>query len=738
MKASRQEQCLTIKLNKKMKKNIFISAALACVAFSSCQQENLGGNGAELDGFRVHTEDMTKAVLDGVKVVFEDEDAIDIYADNAETPAVYSYNKANDLFVATGTEAEGEEYTAIFPSTATNPSPSSIYISNRQVATENSFPKSSMYMAGVSNSKEIALKHLTGLWEIDLLPQYDGQKLVRASLAMNGGQKINGNFEINWEDYSLTYVDGGNNSILLADISYVMTAGETVKLYFALPEGKYDGGFTFTATMTDGTTMDVTSPSTINIKRGQITKVKNDVTYRLFASGAGTEDDPYIIKSVNHWNNLVSVVNKNAAEYGDKHYMLAQDIDFGNESITPIKNFTGTINGGNYTLSNAKIGDGTTSHQAFFYLLNGTVKNLKFDNITVTGGQASSAASSAAVITAGNSSVAFTIENCHVSNSTVISGPHDENNGGSFAGGLVGRCNNANAIIKNCSVSTSTITATYADAGGIAGFFGAGTIDCVKVSGNTISTENNRYSGGIVGEMKDGALINAISQNNSCSVGTVSCGGVVGACVGTTAEVINVLSEGNVLKSTSHQAAYYIGGLIGGVGKEGKVATVANCIVLSGGADYNYDSTKDELKPHAGCIGIALGYCYNKEGVVEYDVSNSIIHQAYRTRYDLVWTDNEETKDYRRDAIGQKQNLYNTGKESTGGIQGNFTRYLDANLTDGTALSMLNSWVESNKTTYPTLKSWTARTSDKAFPELVLEETATPSVNSLNIVESVY
>ena len=80
-----------------MKKYILISTALAFMALTACQQENLGGNGAELDGFRVHTEDMTKAVLDGVKVVFEDEDAIDIYADNAETPAVYSYNKANDL-----------------------------------------------------------------------------------------------------------------------------------------------------------------------------------------------------------------------------------------------------------------------------------------------------------------------------------------------------------------------------------------------------------------------------------------------------------------------------------------------------------------------------------------------------------------------------------------------------------------------------------------------------------------
>ena len=705
------------------------------MALTSCQQEKLGGNTTELEGFRVRTEEMTKAVLDGVKVVFEDNDAIDIYADDAETPSVYSYNKENDIFVATGTEAEGAEYTAIFPSMET-PSRTSIYISNRQVATVNSFTKNSMYMAGVSSSKEIALKHLTGLWEIDLLPQYDGQKLVRASLAMNGGQKINGNFEINWEDYSLTYVDGGNNSILLADISYVMAAGETVKLYFALPAGKYEGGFTFTATMTDGTTMEVNSPSTINIARGQITKVKNDVAYRLFASGAGTEVNPYIITGANHWNNMVKKINTDATNYASAYYTVAADIDFKNAAVTPIKNFKGVIDGGNYTLKNANIGDGTASHQAFYYLLNGTVKNLKFDNITVTGGNASGAASSAAVITAGNSNAAFTIENCHVSNSTVISGPDDEGEGGKYAAGLVGRCNHAEAIIRNCSVTNSMIKATVANAGGVVGYKGNGILDGILSSGNNVSVENSGNVGGVVGEMANATIINAISQNNTCIVGTVSCGGVVGTCTGTTALIINVLSEGNAVKSTSHQAVYYLGGLIGGAGKSSTVATVSNCLVLSGTADYEYDSTKDSTKPIAGCVGIALGYNGNSDGVYEYIVSNSIIHQAYRTKYDLVWLSDDATKSFRRDAIGVKQSAYT--RESHGGVQGNFTRYLETPLTDGTALNMLNTWVNNNKITYPTLKSWAARTTGKTFPEIVLEETATSGVNSLNIVESNY
>ncbi|MBE6216078.1 MAG: hypothetical protein E7123_07620 [Bacteroidales bacterium] len=720
-----------------MKKNILISAALACVAFSSCQQENLGGNGAELDGFRVHTEDMTKAVLDGVKVVFEDADAIDIYADAAETPAVYSYNKANDLFVATGTEAEGEEYTAIFPSTATNPSRSTIYISNRQVATVNSFPKNSMYMAGVSNSKEMTLKHLTGLWEIDLLPQYDGQKLVRASLTMNGGQKINGNFEVDFTDNSLTYIDGGNSSILLAEIAYVMTAGVPVKLYFALPEGKYEGGFTFTATMTDGTTMEVTSPSTINIARGQITKVKNDVAYRLFASGTGTESDPYVIKGIYHWNNMVRKINTDATNYASAYYKVESDIDFANEAVTPIKNFSGVIDGGNYTLKNAKIGDGTASHQAFFYMLNGTVKNLKFDNITVTGGNASSAASSAAVITAGNSSVAFTIENCHVSNSTIVSGPQDGENGGSYAAGLVGRCNNADAIIRNCSVTNSTIKSIWANAGGVVGYVGNGLVDGILSSNNTVTAENSSFAGGVVAGMGGGTLINIVSKDNVCSVKTTSCGGVVGVCSSNDAKIINVLSDGNTVKSMSNQNIPCLGLILGTDGST-KTTLLANGLVLSGLASYVFTPTINETDPsksklYAGCIGIVMGY-------PAATIDNCFYNRNYRSKFDTDFTEAAQSANelnYYRMAIGQKRNII-TNASWAGYDDANTTAYLDAPLTDGTCLQQLNAWVDANKATYPSLKSWAARTSGKTYPEIVLEETATSGVNSLNIVESNY
>ena len=180
---------------------------------------------------------------------------------------------------------------------------------------------------------------------------------------------------------------------------------------------------------------------------------------------------------------------------------------------------------------------------------------------------------------------------------------------------------------------------------------------------------------------------------------------------------------------------YYLGGLIGGAGNSSAVATVANCLVLSGSATYDY--TPASSTAIAGCIGIALGYNYISGDIKEYTVDNSFIHQAYRTKFDQVWLANENQKEYLRDAIGVKQNTY-TG-ESKGGILGDFVRYLETPLKDGTVLGLLNGWVEANIGLYPTLKDWSARTSGKTFPDINLGEMPAPAASeSLQIVESEY
>ena len=480
----------------------------------------------------------------------------------------------------------------------------------------------------------------------------------------------------------------------------------------------------------EGTMIDFTGQiGTFNVKVTAVNPDLYDASETAEASitirdyGKGTETSPYMIYSAQDWKDFADNVSVNEAisGYSGKYLEVASDIDFENTFITPagvssLMSFKGTLDGKNFTLKNAKIGDGTKSHQAFFYLLNGTVKNLKFDNITVTGGNANSAASSAAVLTAGQSTVAFTIENCHITNSSVISGPEQGTAGGSYAGGFAGRTNNASVAIRNCSISNSTITASNENAGGIVGLLGAGIIDDAKSTGNTIKTENKGVAGGVVGFLSGSAtIINISSSDNTCIVknpASGGAGGVVGNCNSNDVKMINIYSAANTLKVTDHSSVMYLGGVLGGNGTVYS-ALLANCFVQSGSVEYVYTPAAD--KPYAACVGIIAGYPN-----ITWD--NCIYNQTYRDKFDVQFTsaakDDSDAKTSYRYAVGAKRNVITNaswaGADKIGDVI--CTMYTSEKLTDGTALDQLNAWVEDHKSIYPSLKTWKAN--DNGYPGL--------------------
>ena len=480
----------------------------------------------------------------------------------------------------------------------------------------------------------------------------------------------------------------------------------------------------------EGTMIDFTGQiGTFNVKVTAVNPDLYDASETAEASitirdyGKGTETSPYMIYSAQDWKDFADNVSVNEAisGYSGKYLEVASDIDFENTFVNPagvssLMSFKGTLDGKNFTLKNAKIGDGTKSHQAFFYLLNGTVKNLKFDNITVTGGNANSAASSAAVLTAGQSTVAFTIENCHITNSSIISGPEQGTAGGSYAGGFAGRTNNASVAIRNCSISNSTITASNENAGGIVGLLGAGIIDDAKSTGNTIKTENKGVAGGVVGFLSGSAtIINISSSDNTCIVknpASGGAGGVVGNCNSNDVKMINIYSAANTLKVTDHSFVMYLGGVLGGNGTVYS-ALLANCFVQSGSVEYVY--TPEEGKPYAACVGIIAGYPN-----ITWD--NCIYNQTYRDKFDPQFTniakDDAEAKNSYRYAVGQKRNVITNaswaGVDKVSNVT--CTTYTSAKLIDGTALDQLNEWVEANRSLYPSLKEWTTDTN--GYPKL--------------------
>ena len=423
----------------------------------------------------------------------------------------------------------------------------------------------------------------------------------------------------------------------------------------------------------EGTSLDVSHMSgTFQVKVTAVNPGEYDSSETAIATitikiyGKGTETDPYKIYDATDWNDFVDMVstNEGISGYLNKYLQLQGDIDFENASVKPagvssLLSFKGTLDGQGYTLKNAKIGDGTGSHQAFFYMLNGTVKNLNFDNITV------SSSSSAAVIAAGDSDVAFSIENCHVANSTIA--------GNEGVGAIVG------SLTK-------------------------GTLTNVTVTQTVLSGKSN--VGGIVGTLGEATLLNVISTNNSLVVTTSSCGGVVGVCVADNGNIINVYSNANIVCCLTQSNAPYLGLIMGGHKDKNKVCNIKNTLILSGTTSYVFDPAVS-TKKFAGGIGVAIGYG------TKFNIQSCYYSENSRYLYDSAFYEAKgtaaSTSDGLRLAIGAIV-------DTKAGDDKEFSAKSETELTDGTVLNLLNAWVNENKTTYPELKSWSV--DDNTFPKL--------------------
>ena len=74
---------------------------------------------------------------------------------------------------------------------------------------------------------------------------------------------------------------------------------------------------------------------------------------QTFGGGSGTEPDPYIIKTKEHFNELVTSV-QGGNDYAGKYFLQAANIDLGGATIKPFK-LAATYMGGFYTLGNFKL-----------------------------------------------------------------------------------------------------------------------------------------------------------------------------------------------------------------------------------------------------------------------------------------------------------------------------------------------------------------------------------------------
>lgn len=258
-------------------------------------------------------------------------------------------------------------------------------------------------------------------------------------------------------------------------------------------------------------------------------------TYRNVTVGKGAyisngvmqdENGVYYISTAAGLNWLNDQINNQNNSFNYKTIMLSNDIDMNGANWLPMgQNFTsdtngrytalgyantvefrGTFDGNGKTISNLNINgltaaqvaqlddtQGKTTDQdiysvGFFGYLQGTVKNLTFKDVTVTGYHNVGTV-------AGFTDVTAYIENCHVENATVTATHINDDQCGDKVGGIVGFLNNTvtnGADIKDCTVKNSTVSAGR-DAGQVIGCTASGVAGADTCSATNVTVS---YSGG--------------------------------------------------------------------------------------------------------------------------------------------------------------------------------------------------------------------------------------------------
>ena len=297
-------------------------------------------------------------------------------------------------------------------------------------------------------------------------------------------------------------------------------------------------------------------PGAGTFKPGQTNAIKlgkSGFNLEPFAGGDGTAESPYLIANAKHMQNMHIVMADNQVIY----FKMIHDVDMTGinwESLNNSGSFSKGINfdGDNHKISNLTVGS-SNAYPSLFGVLNGSAKDIEFDNATITGG-ANCAGVLAGYIGSSTASVSGTCSGIIVNNSTVTGSKRG-------LGGLAGMVSKLSAPITNCSVNNTTVTSTADRVGGLAGQTEK-LMSIKNCSANNVTIKGTINIGGLIGVGYGDAMnctsSGSISSTNTTSNADIALGGLIG-----------YFENGTVSKCSSsvniNQTTYGrdIGGLVG-------------------------------------------------------------------------------------------------------------------------------------------------------------------------------
>lgn len=293
----------------------------------------------------------------------------------------------------------------------------------------------------------------------------------------------------------------------------------------------------------------------------------------VFASGSGTQDDPYILKTEQQLRNFAASVNAGES-YADQVIRLDSSIALSDTVWTPIGEtanvaFAGTFLGAGHAVSNVKIGSETEPSDIAFagffgVLLDGaTVSDLHLRNVAIyqSVGDAVRAYGGglAAQVGTGKSGVTL-VDHCSVSGVVSVHTTDSYAYAGGMAASLMG-----SSVLSNdwANVSATAVSAQgMSMAGGLhaLGANGSFVANCaalgnVSASGHNFSAGMSVSAGGLAG-MPGGLIYNCaafgdVAITNQIESARPAIGGAVGAPYAT---VVNVYYNADAAQTVNGEA----------------------------------------------------------------------------------------------------------------------------------------------------------------------------------------
>lgn len=355
-----------------------------------------------------------------------------------------------------------------------------------------------------------------------------------------------------------------------------------------------NSGYAFDHWSVNGDTLSTENPYSFTLEEEGDLLVKAHFKIDLpFAGGDGTEENPYQITSIENFN----LFNEFPMLYS-KHFVLVNDIDAtgtsswnndaGFEAIGYYGDepFSGVFDGQGYAINGLTINRSGSFQALFSETENAIIKNLRLENVDITGYKAT-----AALI---GKSVNTLIDSCFVSGTVYAED--------TLAGGLVALLDKDSKILF--SGSSANVTANKEKAGGLVGR-NHGTIKYSHSSGTILVTAeygSTKEIGGLV-------AINKGNIETSYSTASVEAGYDIGGLVGHNyGDITNCFAAGEIDKTGGYAFA-------GGIACEHNSGTIRNCYST---ATFSYD---DEM--HGGIVGIKESGAYTYDCYFDNEVSNT-------------------------------------------------------------------------------------------------------------------